>query len=123
VGETLSIAQAKARFAETIRRVERGEVVILTRHGRPVARLEPLEPEGAVNGPASGEIREIESRYGSAESSLAAPPTAGRVEQRRRALERLLEGGIWPRVPSEQLGKAPDRHERDAILGYGEDGV
>lgn len=123
MGETLSIARAKARFAETIRKVERGEVVTLTRHGRPVARLEPLESEEAVNGPASEEICQIESRYGSAEASQATPPTAGRVEQRRRALERLLEGGIWPRVPSEQLGKAPDRLERDAILGYGEDGV
>ncbi|TWI27942.1 type II toxin-antitoxin system Phd/YefM family antitoxin [Paracoccus sulfuroxidans] len=35
----IAIAEAKAQFAELIRRVEAGEEVELTRYGRPVARL------------------------------------------------------------------------------------
>lgn len=36
---TMTAADAKARFAESIRRVEQGEVVLITRHGEPVAAL------------------------------------------------------------------------------------
>jgi prevent-host-death family protein len=32
---------AKSRFAELLDDVERGETVIITRHGRPIARLVP----------------------------------------------------------------------------------
>lgn len=35
----IAIAEAKAQFAELIRRVEAGEEIELTRYGRPVARL------------------------------------------------------------------------------------
>lgn len=35
----LAIAEAKARFAELIRRAEAGEPIELTRHGKPVARI------------------------------------------------------------------------------------
>lgn len=35
----VSLAEAKARFAEMIRRAESGEEIVLTRHGRPVAHL------------------------------------------------------------------------------------
>jgi prevent-host-death family protein len=35
----IAIADAKARFADLIRRAENGEQIILTRHGKPVARL------------------------------------------------------------------------------------
>jgi prevent-host-death family protein len=36
---TVSLAQAKAKFSELLDRVESGETVVITRHGRPVARL------------------------------------------------------------------------------------
>jgi len=39
----VSIAQVKATLAERVREVERGEAIILTRHGRPVAALIPAE--------------------------------------------------------------------------------
>ncbi|HEY7962097.1 MAG TPA: type II toxin-antitoxin system VapB family antitoxin [Solirubrobacteraceae bacterium] len=58
------------------------------------------------------------------------------LEERRRRLARgvtegsraqrlsdLLEREIWPQVPPEQLGHAPTRAEREAILGYGPEGV
>ncbi len=35
----IAIADAKARFADLIRRAENGESIVLTRHGKPVARL------------------------------------------------------------------------------------
>lgn len=38
-------------------------------------------------------------------------------------LERFLEREIWSRVPRAQLGSAPDKAEREAILGYGPEGV
>jgi prevent-host-death family protein len=37
-------SEAKAKFAELLDEVERGRIVRITRHGRPVARLVP-EPE------------------------------------------------------------------------------
>ena len=35
----MSIREAKARFSEAIAAVERGESVVVTKHGRPVAEL------------------------------------------------------------------------------------
>jgi antitoxin VapB len=43
----------------------------------------------------------------------------GRVSRRRRFLERE----VWSRVPADQSGRAPDRAERERILGYGDRGV
>jgi prevent-host-death family protein len=39
MARTLSAAQAKAQFAECVRRVEAGEAVVITRHGKAVAAL------------------------------------------------------------------------------------
>ena len=36
---TVSLAQAKARLSELLDKVEGGEDVIITRHGRPIAHL------------------------------------------------------------------------------------
>ncbi len=36
------ISQAKARLTELVSRAEAGEEVILTRHGRPAVRLQPI---------------------------------------------------------------------------------
>jgi prevent-host-death family protein len=38
----VSTAEAKNRLPELIRAVEEGEVVVITRHGRPVAQLGPV---------------------------------------------------------------------------------
>jgi prevent-host-death family protein len=37
----IGTAEAKNRFTELIRVVERGEQVVITRHGRPVAQIAP----------------------------------------------------------------------------------
>ena len=39
VSMQIAIAEAKARFAELIRRAKAGEAIELTRYGRPVARI------------------------------------------------------------------------------------
>lgn len=42
---------------------------------------------------------------------------------RERRLTELLEREIWPQVPPDVLGKPLTREEREAILGYGPEGV
>lgn len=41
---TVNLAVAKAQLSELINRVEGGEEVVITRHGRPVARVVPAIP-------------------------------------------------------------------------------
>ncbi len=38
-------------------------------------------------------------------------------------LRRFLEEEAWPQIPPDVLGQRLTRQEREAILGYGEDGV
>jgi len=47
------------------------------------------------------------------------------VVRRDRAqdLLRFLEEEIWPQVPRTALGRRVNRREREAILGYGPEGV
>ena len=39
---TFSIAEAKARLSELLKRAEKGEEVLITRRGKPVAKLAPV---------------------------------------------------------------------------------
>ena len=41
-----TIAEAKKRLSELVDRVEAGEVVVVLRHGRPVARIMPMPVRG-----------------------------------------------------------------------------
>jgi antitoxin VapB len=43
--------------------------------------------------------------------------------ERARRLTDLLEREIWPQVPPEVFGKPISRQQREAILGYGPEGV
>lgn len=65
----IAIADAKARFADLIRRAERGEQIILTRHGKPVARL--TAPARTADLPLFGALR---GRLRIAEDFDALPP-------------------------------------------------
>jgi prevent-host-death family protein len=56
MSETVSIAQAKAGFAALVARAESGEQIVVTRNGRPVARLGPL-PE--ANPVVYGDLRNL----------------------------------------------------------------
>lgn len=50
--------------------------------------------------------------------------TAARVaDDRSAALRRFLTEEAWPQIPPELLGRAPTKAEREAILGYGPEGV
>jgi prevent-host-death family protein len=40
------IAEVKKRLCELVDRVERGETVVILRHGRPAARLSPMPGKG-----------------------------------------------------------------------------
>ena len=50
---------------------------------------------------------------------------AARVVRRDRAeeLRRFLAQEVWPQVPRKMLGTRITRREREAILGYGPEGV
>jgi prevent-host-death family protein len=45
----ISIAEAKAKFSELVKRAEAGEEILVTRHGKVVARLSP--PQAASRKP------------------------------------------------------------------------
>jgi prevent-host-death family protein len=42
--QPVNIADAKARLAELVQRAARGEEIVITRNGKPQARLVPLSP-------------------------------------------------------------------------------
>jgi antitoxin VapB len=42
---------------------------------------------------------------------------------RASRLRRYLETEVWPRIPSEELGRRMSRQEEEEILGYGKEGV
>jgi len=50
---------------------------------------------------------------------VAEPSQAERTAQ----LVEFFERDVWPFVPADTLGRAPDKSERERILGYGEEGV
>jgi prevent-host-death family protein len=118
-----SLGEAKAHFAECVRAAESGQSIVLTRHGRPVAKLVPYEtPDPTENQAVAGrrggpsEVREPLANYDE--------PTHGpgrQSEAKRAELERLLEEEIWPQIPEGMIGKGPSKGEREQILGLLED--
>jgi len=55
---TVPLSQAKAQLSSLLRRVARGEVIVITSRGRPVARLGPPLP--AELGPDSERLERLE---------------------------------------------------------------
>jgi len=45
------------------------------------------------------------------------------ADDRRTSLRRFLEREAWPQIPAEARGTPLSRAGREAILGYGPDGV
>jgi len=63
----IQASQAKAQFAELLDQVERGETVLITRHGKPIARLVREEDERRADAlRAMAEIKELRKRAGRA---------------------------------------------------------
>jgi prevent-host-death family protein len=55
---TVNLAHAKAHLSELLDQVERGEAIVITRRGRPVARIAPIEPlKRPIDFPALAEFR------------------------------------------------------------------
>ena len=46
----VSVSDAKAQITELVRRAEAGEEVVLTRFGRPVAKITPIAPRTTAAG-------------------------------------------------------------------------
>lgn len=44
----VSVADAKNHLSELLRSMAEGEKVVITRNGKPVAQLVPVQPEGRV---------------------------------------------------------------------------
>jgi prevent-host-death family protein len=117
--EVRPIGDVKARLAECVRAAEAGVTTVLTRHGRPVARLMPYGGEPTMSDWAlATEVREGRRSYAVNVEESFCPKDA-----RRAALRRLLEEEIHPRVPAELQGKGISKREREQILGFGKDGV
>ncbi len=44
----IPVAEAKARFSELVKRAQAGEEIVVTRHGKPVARVVPAAVENEL---------------------------------------------------------------------------
>ncbi|MGB6744123.1 MAG: type II toxin-antitoxin system prevent-host-death family antitoxin [Terracidiphilus sp.] len=63
--QTIQASEAKTHFLRILDDVERGESVIITRHGKPVARLSPeAEVDRERVGRAIEEMRALRQRIG-----------------------------------------------------------
>jgi len=61
--QTIQASEAKTRFLSILDDVERGESVIITRHGKPIARLQPEQDFDSERAKRAFEtIRQIRSR-------------------------------------------------------------
>jgi prevent-host-death family protein len=87
---TYSVYEAKARLSEIIRLVrERGESVLVSYHGRPVAEIRPIEaPQDET--PVERRIRELTER-GAVSPADGRRFDAGPIVKRPGALRRFLE--------------------------------
>ncbi len=72
----VAVSEAKAQLTELVRRAEEGEEVVLTRHGRPVIRLQPV-----VSAPSLEEQRAVVERIRAAARLNPSPgPCAARSQ-------------------------------------------
>lgn len=91
--QTFTAAQTKAQFAESLRLVEQGDIVVITRHGKPVAaminvdELEQFE-RLRVAGPESG-LGSLVCQWGDTDSFVALLEQATADRTRPRELPKL----------------------------------
>ncbi|HWP17588.1 MAG TPA: type II toxin-antitoxin system Phd/YefM family antitoxin [Burkholderiaceae bacterium] len=57
---TIGAFEAKTHLSALLDRVEQGEEVVITKHGRPVARLTPVRPAASVS--EDGDLFELMRR-------------------------------------------------------------
>jgi prevent-host-death family protein len=77
--------EAKTRWSELLRRVARGERITVTRHGVPVAVMQPPEaaPAGDVRG-AVAEVRRFREAFRSARAPVKVAELREWIEEGRR---------------------------------------
>jgi|SRR3954467_597101 prevent-host-death family protein len=94
---TIGIAELKALLSETLARVKGGEEVMITEHGRPIARLLPLSATApaatAVELVRAGQVKPPEKPLD--ETFWQLPRGEYRVPPRRRALDDLEDLDPW----------------------------
>lgn len=49
--KTMQLREAKAKFSALVEAAEKGEATIVTKNGRPAARIVPVEQNGAISPP------------------------------------------------------------------------
>ena len=86
---TVDAFEAKTKFSELLDRVERGDEIVITRHGKPVARLSADPARAEQSGMLANRIRErreaIAQRLaGSGEQPITAAEIVGWVGEGRR---------------------------------------
>jgi len=59
----VGVYEAKTNLPRLLDEVERGETILITRHGKPVARLVPLEPPRMTVQQAVDELREFRKTH------------------------------------------------------------
>ena len=86
MNKNITVAEAKARFSECIRQIEKGSTVLITRHGKPVAAL--VRPDDLEHlerlrkaGPESG-LASIAGGWKGSEELVAILDESTRVGQR-----------------------------------------
>ena len=80
-----SVRTVKNRFSEFLRRVQRGEEIIVTSRNRPVAKLVPLGPEDAQQGPSrEALIEDLAALRDSLSGTLAGEPLSRTVVDLRK---------------------------------------
>jgi prevent-host-death family protein len=104
---SVSVSEAKAKLSELLRAAERGETVLIVRHGRAVARLGPpspwpdgvaeapavsidldaLERDGVVNRPSTAPAADLLDR-----PELALPTSEGLLERMLDDLDEDRDG-------------------------------
>lgn len=84
----VSVAQLKARLSEYLSAVKRGEEVVVTEHGKPIARLAPLETADALDARMTDLVK----------AGLATAPSAN--------LPRAFSIGELPRDPNGSVMRA-----------------
>jgi len=91
---TVGVAELKASLSETLARVKGGEEIVVTEHGRPIAKIAPLSTATPI-GAATGEL---------VRSGLLRPP------------EKPLDNSFWT-LPRPTLRPFDDEASSDAEDG------
>ena len=72
----VSVSDAKAQITELVRRAEAGEEVVLTRFGRPVAKITPIAPRTTT----AGRRAALEAARASGRAAASPGPSGARSQ-------------------------------------------